>query len=182
MAYDKHTWTCDEPITVERLNHIEDGIANAGGDCDCGFECEEDVTLLTEETVTTEFGDGYNVGVLSYSQEINADTIVVTFDGTEYECPRIDLQGNNGYGGWNASRTGEPDFSNYPFALISEFDPLIGGGTTLITRFAGSHTIKIETADGMTVTTTPCFDLARGYSCQAIILTEETLTAEANAR
>ncbi len=38
MAYDKHTWTCDEPITVERLNHIEDGIANAGGG-ECGFEC-----------------------------------------------------------------------------------------------------------------------------------------------
>lgn len=48
MAYDKHTWTCDEPITVERLNHIEDGIANAGGDC--GYECEE--IVLTEETLT----------------------------------------------------------------------------------------------------------------------------------
>lgn len=181
MAYDKHTWTCDEPITVERLNHMEDGIANAGGG-ECGYECEEGRTTLTEETVTTEFGDGYNVGVLSYSQEINADTIVVTFDGTEYECSLVDLDGRNGYGGWNASHTGEPDFSQYPFALISEFDPTEGGGTTLITRFAGSHTIKIETADGMTVTTTPCFDLARGYSCQARIITEETLTAEAGVK
>ena len=50
MAYDKHTWTCDEPITVERLNHIEDCIANAGGDCDCGFECE--TVTLTRETLT----------------------------------------------------------------------------------------------------------------------------------
>ena len=31
MAYDKHTWTCDEPITVERLNHIEDGIEDCCG-------------------------------------------------------------------------------------------------------------------------------------------------------
>lgn len=49
MAYDKHTWTCDEPITVERLNHIEDGIANAGGG-ECGFQCED--VVLTEETLT----------------------------------------------------------------------------------------------------------------------------------
>ena len=49
MAYDKHTWACHEPITAEKLNHMEDGIA-AGGDCDCGFECEE--VVLTEETLT----------------------------------------------------------------------------------------------------------------------------------
>lgn len=28
MAYSKHTWTDDEVITKEKLNHIEDGISN----------------------------------------------------------------------------------------------------------------------------------------------------------
>lgn len=28
MAYEKQTWTDDEVITKEKLNHIEDGIAN----------------------------------------------------------------------------------------------------------------------------------------------------------
>ena len=28
MAYQKHTWTDDEVITKEKLNNIEDGIAN----------------------------------------------------------------------------------------------------------------------------------------------------------
>lgn len=30
MAYEKHTWTCDEDITADLLNHMENGIAEAG--------------------------------------------------------------------------------------------------------------------------------------------------------
>lgn len=30
MAYDKHTWTCGEAITAEKLNHMENGIASGG--------------------------------------------------------------------------------------------------------------------------------------------------------
>lgn len=32
MAYEKQTWTTGEVITAEKLNHMEDGIADAGGD------------------------------------------------------------------------------------------------------------------------------------------------------
>lgn len=31
MSYDKQTWVDGDLITAEKLNHIEDGIANAGG-------------------------------------------------------------------------------------------------------------------------------------------------------
>ena len=31
MAYDKQTWVNGEVITAEKLNHMEDGIAGAGG-------------------------------------------------------------------------------------------------------------------------------------------------------
>lgn len=31
MAYEKQTWTCGEKISADKLNHMEDGIANAGG-------------------------------------------------------------------------------------------------------------------------------------------------------
>lgn len=172
MAYDKHTWTCDEPITVERLNHIEDGIANAGGG-DCGFECEETVTLLTEESVTTTSQGGtIRGGQLSYSQFIDAEVIKVTFNGTEYECPRIrSPQDGSYYGGINPN-TGMPDFSVYPFVIVSN-----ALGNILATETAGTYTIKIEAFEKI-VTTTPCFDLARGYSCgEPVVLTEETLTA-----
>ena len=31
MAYEKNTWNAGDVITSEKLNHIEDGIVNAGG-------------------------------------------------------------------------------------------------------------------------------------------------------
>lgn len=31
MAYEKQEWKCGDTVTAERLNHIEDGIANSGG-------------------------------------------------------------------------------------------------------------------------------------------------------
>lgn len=170
MAYDKHTWTCDEPITVERLNHIEDGIANAGGG-ECGFECEDEMVTLTEESVTTSAQGDFNYGELSYSQFINADSITVTFDGVEYECPRIAAEYGNWYGGVDQS---DPDFSEYPFVVLS----LSGLGNNLYTETAGTHTIKIEDVETI-ATTTPCFDLARGYSCDAKqMVIEESVTTQ----
>lgn len=150
MAYDKHTWTCDEPITVERLNHIEDGIANAGGDC--GFECEEEWVTLAEETVTTTEQGGHNGAQLSYSQFIDAETIRVTFDGVEYECERLESSGGYIYGGFSSTPSPHPDFSQYPFTIRSR----IGIGNFLVTETAGTYAVKIE---GMheVVTTTSCF-------------------------
>lgn len=31
MAYQKQTWRCGEVVTADKLNHMEDGIANCGG-------------------------------------------------------------------------------------------------------------------------------------------------------
>lgn len=176
MAYDKHTWTCDEPITVERLNHIEDGIA-AGGDCDCGFECEEWVTLA-EESVTTQRGtnDNYAYGDFTNSQLIDAESIKVTFNGTVYECEKIaDTYSSNNYGAPYNDSTDNYDWSEYPFSISSE-----SSGTYLYTETAGTYTIKIEAVEE-TISTTPCFDKARGYSCgeEPVMLTNETVTTVA---
>ena len=48
MAYEKHTWECGEAITTEKLNHIEEGIANAG---EGGYECEGEI-IAEAETLT----------------------------------------------------------------------------------------------------------------------------------
>lgn len=150
MAYDKHTWTCNEPITVERLNHIEDGIANAGGDC--GFECEEGWVTLTEESVTTVLDGAFNGGTLSYSQLIDADSIKVTFDGVEYECEKTVTDGNISYGASYDPSTGTADWSEYPFALASDSNY----GNALFTETAGTYSIKVESVS-IDVTTSPCF-------------------------
>lgn len=31
MAYEKQVWNCGDTITADKMNHIEDGIENAGG-------------------------------------------------------------------------------------------------------------------------------------------------------
>lgn len=94
-------------------------------------------TVLTEETVTTQLiSDDLVWAELSYSEPIEAETIKVTFNGTEYECSRIVMESKCAYGG--VSETG-PDFSEYPFALLSE-----DGISQLFTETAGTYTIKIE--------------------------------------
>lgn len=62
MAYDKQTWVSGEVITAVKLNHMEDGIANAGGgsieayDFDQAINAEErylygdPITYLSENT------------------------------------------------------------------------------------------------------------------------------------
>lgn len=165
MAYVKQNWECGEMITADKLNHMEDGIANAGGDCDCGFECTEAQATLTNETVTTTAQGTYNMGALSYSQMIDADTITVTFDGTEYECSGVEAFGGYIYGGFSTTPTPHPDFSQYPFTILSQ-----ASGNSLATETAGTYTIKIEAVE-TTVTTTSCFKRAvesvsdNGYAC-----------------
>lgn len=92
--------------------------------------------LLTDETITT-VDDGTVAGAtLSYALFIDADEIVVTFDGTEYTCQKINVEEGNAYGGIGANG---PDFSVYPFAILS------GEGNLIYTQNAGTYTVKIET-------------------------------------
>ena len=102
---------------------------------------ENSWTVLTEETVVTnEVPDSrLSMGILSYSQIIDMQTIKVTFDNFEYECEVLD---GYYYGGWSSDNL-QPDFSRYPF-FIAQF---VEEGTftiALATENAGTHTIKIE--------------------------------------
>lgn len=152
MSYTPKEWACGETITADALNHLEQGVADCcGGGGDCGFECTETKTLLTQETVTTVDVDGMASGQFSYSTPIDADVIAVTFNGVEYECPRIEIDGLSFYGGMGEYG---PDFSVYPFA-IGEID----GANMLATESEGTYAVKIEAVD-RSVTSTGCFKKA----------------------
>ncbi len=150
MAYTPNEWKCGDTVTADKLNHMEQGIAEASGG-DCGFSCTEELILLTNETVTTTDHGGTNVAELTYSGQIIADTIFVTFDGTEYECEKKTIEGMDYYGADLSG--GSPDFSNYPFVISYDDSNII------VTETGGTHTVKIETID-YTATTTPCFESA----------------------
>lgn len=102
-------------------------------------------TVLTEESVTTSANMlGTVVRILSYSQEISADTIRVTFDGTEYECEKIASDTENVYGATRNESTGTMDWSEYPFSVVSVPYPDSGAENALLTETEGTYTIKIE--------------------------------------
>lgn len=132
-----------------------------GGSCDCGFACNiEEVATLTEESVTTvreEVADGA-FGYLSYGELITADTIRVTFNGTEYICENGGADYVADYGADFDVETQTFDWSKYPFNIESYGEK--GGDTPaknyLITQFAGTYSIKIEAVEE-TIETTDCF-------------------------
>lgn len=93
-------------------------------------------TELFSETVTTVEEDGVYGAQLAYSDTIDADTIIVTFDGTEYTCQRIDAFGEHYYGGFTKQEG--PTFTEFPFFIESNSNT-----NTFGTQTAGTHTIAV---------------------------------------
>lgn len=95
---------------------------------------ETSTTQLFSETVTTSTGQFGNEAELAYSSLIDVDTLIVTFNGTKYVCPRINLNGMIAYGGIGANG---PDFSEYPFAIAR-----LGVKNMVFVENPGSYTVS----------------------------------------
>lgn len=170
--YTPRTWSCGDKITADALNHIEQGIANAGGDCDCGFECEETKSLIINETVTTALDNGYYVADIVHAfQDDPPLTMLITFDGVEYECEKASENGYY-YGGLG---TNGPDFSKYPFLIVAD-----ANGITLYTEAAGTHTLKLESFERTVTKTSGCFVAAVRAALGPLILQQEDATTDPN--
>lgn len=171
MAYTRHDWECGETISAELLNNLEDGVEEAlacceggGGSGDVGYECKIIDTVLTEESVTTRLSVGppYPYGALSYSGLIDADTLHVVFDGTEYVVSKETTGGSNFYGGVGQSG---PDDRTYPFAIESGIF-----GNQLYTEVAGTYSLKI-TAPQEGAEVSDCFTKAVKSISNAFVVT-----------
>lgn len=176
MAYEKQVWNCGDTITAEKMNHIEEGIENAQS----GYECtSSEVTLVSNETISTSEENTF----LSYTNLIDADTLVVYFDGTRYECPKISGgSAYNAYGGYSSSEEAT-DFSEYPFAICSAIETEVPTRRNIVyTETAGTHTIELKVVSEV-VSTTECFEKAvkkfTGYECKETLktLTEESIAS-----
>lgn len=128
MAYTPINWQTGDTITAEKMNKMDNG---------WGMQNTE----VVNETVTTAEESGMNSAQLDYSSIINADTITVIFDGTEYTCQRNDRVDGFFYGG--ISDQG-PVFTDYPFALSSVKADDITIFNTLYTETASTHTIIVS--------------------------------------
>lgn len=150
MAYTKTDWACGDKITAEKLNKIEQGIVDAQN----GYECTTTRTVFFENTgVTVEVSSGDDrASVLLGSQFLDADSIVLTVNGVEYEYDKVVKTGLSG--SYNAY--GKDDAN--PFWLESDFSdetPRLD----FYVRQSGTYNIKIETVEE-SATTTPCFEKA----------------------
>lgn len=132
MAYTPINWQTGDTITADKLNR-----------CDNGWEV--DSTQLFSETVTTADQDGIIMGMLAYGSQIDAPTLTVTFDGTDYTCDATDVDGSYAYGGIGEEG---PDFTDYPFAILS--DVSVGGANFTYTETAGAHAVSAVTSSVMT--------------------------------
>lgn len=157
--YVAREWSNGDIVTAANLNNIEQGVA--GVDIDLGYSCTEELVVLTEESVTTVIeGDNSGaIGDFTYSEDITADAIKVTFNGTEYNnIPVVVETAPFGtiyvYGALWSDELDDYDFSTYPFTISSD-----SGTNSLITQIAGTYQIKIEALE-KTVETSECFKKA----------------------
>lgn len=136
MSYNKRTWATGNVVGAVDLNRIENGIADIDVDEIRGWGVQN--TQLFSETVTTTVGEmGLPEAVFSYATLINSSSIIVTLNGTEYTCPRQEAEGAYFYGGIDAAE-GTPDFSNFPFFIVS------GDANTLYTETTGVFVVIVS--------------------------------------
>lgn len=98
MAYEKQTWTTGEVITQEKLNHMEDGIANAGvGNYEfptypiiAGVwgSPEEIIRNVEFETIATPGGDKY-YGCLKLPAAISLKAGDILISAEEYTASSV---------------------------------------------------------------------------------------------
>ena len=116
-----------------------------------GYSCSEETTTVFDGSLTTQYDGemGGNFVGFSTSEQLAADSITVTFDGTEYELPKV----NGGYGELGGSGM---VFTTYP-CFVQTFPG--SANCRLWTPNAGTYTIKIEQTL-VAVETSECFERA----------------------
>ena len=123
MTYTPINWQAGDTITADKLNKMDNG---------WGVES----TQLFSETVTTaidpEYPDDPPYGSLTYAGFIDAGTLSVSFDGTDYVCSREIAY--NGY------FYGDEEVLSPPFCIYSQE----GFGNSITTLTAGNHTVSVN--------------------------------------
>lgn len=158
MAYEKHEWECGELVTTELLNHMEDGIAEAGG-----FSCETETDILYDGVVSL-IHDGFYIGQLDITfPSPLPPSLTVTWEFVEYTLP---LGEGNGYYFYGGVENDMPSFANYPVFI----DPSGTGMVVADVDGEGTYNLAIEVRS-QNVEISECFEMAVGKA-NAFIVTD----------
>lgn len=86
MAYEKQTWADGDVITQEKLNHMEDGIANTGGGLvvNVTTETQGDATIYTMDKTAREIITCFESGMMptlymfrSLEEDVEVDSYLI---------------------------------------------------------------------------------------------------------
>lgn len=127
MSYTPINWQTGDTITAEKMNKMDNG-----------WGMQE--TQLFSEAVTTNASDGIFIGNLTYSSYINNELITVIFDGTSYQCFKVQHDEYATYGAPWSNELEAFDFSEYPF----HFESNENEGNILITEIASTFNLSIS--------------------------------------
>ena len=119
MAYTKQTWTCGDEITAEKLNHMEDGIENAGGGTDTliiRVDRVEETTTYYDHTWQDVY-DALEIGkrcVVIFPVSVEADENNPAVSGIETdEIWAAVIETQNNINNYTASGSGESNYRKY---------------------------------------------------------------------
>jgi len=76
--YTKQTWNAGDVITEEKLNHIEDGISNAGGVLIVNENYNEDIGSTLDKTYK-EIRNAYDSGTIVMIRRVESQCFVTGF-------------------------------------------------------------------------------------------------------
>lgn len=163
MAYDRYTWVDGETITAQKLNHIEEGIAEGG---DAGYECVEETKILFNGTVNLQWTGNFGTAAVQPSAIPTSESVTVVLDGETVELPRVS---EGSYG----------DFSNTPIPVTYPVNLSFynDGNCRIFANVQGEHTILIQ-APMEKVVTTPCFEKAVEKVATPLIPTNEIVVVD----
>ena len=124
---------------------------------DIGYECVTVETVLVDESVEViydpQHSGPYPAGLFAYNEQLTQSTLIIEFNGTEYECERGEYNGAYIYGGKFSNYA--PDFSDCPFIIMSSPNT----NASLFTQESGIYSIKIKIVNE-TIETSECFKKA----------------------
>lgn len=126
-----------------------------------GYSCVDKYEPILLTTVTTEDnGQGVIMASLPYEELIDSESLLVEWDLTTYECSLVKDYDLYQYGApWDES-TGAYDWSEFPFAIQSQYDSFAGVmRNNVYTQNAGTYHITIS-ASVLTAEVSDCFKLA----------------------
>ena len=167
MAYTPINWQTGDTITAEKMNKMDNG-----------WSATVTTSTLFDGSCTTELDGDVAYGEIDL--DVNApDTLVITFNNTEYTCQKNDHGDDAYYGELDSEDVAV--FTTYPFCVFA------GDPWFLLTETAGTYAIKLV-AKNVAYETSEEFDgVTRKIATEVAETTEvfygtvETSTSSRNA-